>query len=257
LDFLNSLIDILQNFIILLNQGWIGFEFGILGLILSVYFYFRSKQVTSLTCQINTIELIDVNSSIKDEITISFHDRDVSKLYKSEVTVWNSGNTTIKKSDVLDSDPLVFVFSEKDEVLRNGFVKTSTPQNNTLLNFEKGEQYQVYFEFEYLEPNDGAKIEFIHTLPTEPVLKGTILGMPSGILNISTLESAIDSLPFRLTNASISVVSGMLAFLLFLVYKAIQSSNILVAGFFAISLVMLLEVGRFYTSRNNIPDNLN
>jgi hypothetical protein len=103
----------------------------------------------------------------------------VNRLTKTEIIFWNSGNAILRGSDLVESDPLRFDFPDKSIVVDFKISKYSRTANNFMASIDSRQSNSVEISFDYLDPNDGAKIDILHTSSTKsPQAAGVIRGVP-------------------------------------------------------------------------------
>jgi len=135
------------------------------------------------------------------EIDILFDKQPVPRLTSSRVVFWNSGNSTIHGSAIVQSDPLRLEL-EDGGILKAHVIKATRPVINFAVSAEPTTA-RAAFTFDFLDPEDGAVIELLHTSEKrDPEVLGTVRGVPKGIAAWGDYSSGIDPfLPSRTSSA--------------------------------------------------------
>src|SRR6266581_3029525 len=98
---------VLENIETFLSQNWVGTLIGVAGLVFEVFAYKRTKQRTGLSWKYTGVRLIGGPwVELSKEVEVRFRGVPVRRLTLTKLLVWNSGTTTIRASDVVESDPL-------------------------------------------------------------------------------------------------------------------------------------------------------
>src|SRR5207248_8227926 len=84
--------------------GVAGLVVALVGVLLAVYFYFRSKRKVRLSYHVEQTELLGgAASALPQEVTISYQNTPIQNLRKMNIIIWNSGNEPIKRADMVGS----------------------------------------------------------------------------------------------------------------------------------------------------------
>lgn len=109
------------------------------------------------------------------------------KIYRTIFVFWNEGEKTISHNDIVIDDSLRLKFHEDTQVLTATILKSSrdviriqaTPGMN---------QNEVILNFDFLDSNDGAVIEILHTSENLDIeFLGTVRGLPKGMRNFGKI----------------------------------------------------------------------
>ena len=207
-----------------LSQGWVGSLIGIIGIVIGYILYRASLIGPRPVFQYRSLNLIEKEKqALPSDVEIFFRGKKVSRLTKTYIIFWNSGKSTLYGKDIVDDDPLRFSFGKDAEILRARIPKITKKMNKFEARINPKSPNEVIINFDYLDPNDGAVIEILHTsIQRTPECKGTIRGVPKGILNWGRLPYDVllyeKYLPLRrpmlrktfLSVASIIIIVGFL-----------------------------------------------
>jgi len=159
--------------------------FGLVGIVLAILFYLRSRRISQLAYQYDEISLVGgMASAFPEEVEVRFIGTPVPRITVTLVLLWNSGNSTVNGSDVVGSDPVRIVTSNDSRILKHSILKSTRPANGLRLAARVGYPNEVAIAFDFFEPQDGAVIEILHSGPSgSSEVRGSVRGMPAGVRN--------------------------------------------------------------------------
>jgi hypothetical protein len=166
-----------------LNQNWIGSLIGLISIIIAVCIYRASRVGARPVYQRRALRLIGVKEqALPEEVSVLFKGKNVPRLTKTYIILWNSGKATIEGKAIVTDDPLRLEFNDGSEVLSAQVIKQTHTPNKFVVNINQQSTNVVFFNFEYLNTQDGVTLELLHTSPERyPQVKGSIKGIPKGI----------------------------------------------------------------------------
>lgn len=124
------------------------------------------------------------NAQLPDAVQILFNGKEVPKLTKTRIVFWNAGRRTLLGKNIVEEDPLSISFSADSEILSASIVKASRETNKVNIQLVEGKINQAQIFMDYLDKDEGAVIELLHTANEEhPEFNGTIRGIPKGLRN--------------------------------------------------------------------------
>ena len=166
-----------------LSPGWVGTVIGIVGIIIAIALAFFFASRPKISTQANTLDLVGPNAVLPHEIEFVFRGKKVPQVTLSKIAIWNSGNTTIKGDQIVDSDPLRILVSEGN-VLETKILHRTREVNDFSLALDPLTDNQIKCRFDYLDVGDGALIQIIHTGTDKVSVIGTLRGIPKGVLQV-------------------------------------------------------------------------
>ena len=174
----------------LLNQSWVGSVIGLVGILvaIAITFYFRVRP--RLASQVNSLELLGNNPVLPKEIDFLFRGQKVPKVTLSRVAIWNMGNTTLRRDQIVRNDPLRIVTSNGSQILEVSVLSRTREVNDftcAIRVLSAGNEAECTFD--YLDTGDGALLELIHTGDGTVQVTGTLREVPKGVLAISVPKS--------------------------------------------------------------------
>lgn len=226
--------DKLFNFF---NQGWVGAVIGILGVLIAIYTYKRTKIGPRLVYQLDSLKVIGKDGRTPEEITIYYKGIKVPRIIKTTIIIWNSGTKTIDGVNIVKNDPLRLEFSDEEEIIAATILKRTKEVNEFEITSSSEQRNVLNIDFEYLDPKDGVSIEILHTdVRRYPVFKGSIKGMPKGAINWGN-KSTIGGNPFSevlsrtLVNSFSTKIRGFYWFM-FLIGIGLTAFSVIVPNYF-------------------------
>lgn len=135
---------------------------AILGIIFTIYFYFKSKKVRIPIYILRTVNLVRENVQKIDTVNILYAGNKVNNLSITKIAFWNDGKETINNNDVAKNNSIRleidknFIFLDAKIIyqknLSNGFSISISNENKHIdINFD-------YFDFE-----EGIVLQVFHT----------------------------------------------------------------------------------------------
>ncbi|TLG77015.1 hypothetical protein [Methylocystis sp. B8] len=167
-----------------LSPGWVGSLIGIIGILIGLIFYFRSRQRARLVCQKSALRLLGhKHIELPSEISVNFRGREIPRLARAALVIWNDGEKTISGDEIVSHDPLRIEVDQYGEVLSAVVVKSTRKVISACVEPVTNPCNRAIIKFEFLDPGDGFVCEVLHTAEKKlPYLNGTIKGIPKGIL---------------------------------------------------------------------------
>lgn len=154
----------------------IGLLAGLIGLILTIVFYFKSKRDKEPYWSIWTIGLFKNFSSTVEGLEAQYLGEKVKDLSISNVIFWNHGRLTINQSDLTEADPLRLELKGNRRILNATVLAVNNHASRPLLGAPMGNR--VLVNFDYLDRGHGFVMRVIHEgassgdLELKGVLKG-------------------------------------------------------------------------------------
>jgi len=167
----------------ILSQGWIGTVVGLAGIVLAVVFYLRSRRKTRLAFQHDHVMLLGGRrAAFPDEVEIRFAGTVVPRITASKIVIWNYGDRTISRTDLVEGDPLRVEVPEGGQILKHTIHRQTRSVN--AWNIDQPSPNRLDLTFDFVDPGDGISLEVIHSQPgSELDVVGTIRGIPKGLIN--------------------------------------------------------------------------
>lgn len=168
----------------LLQQNWFNTTLSfLLGSIVTYIFYKRSITKPEPCYAINNRILIaNTKMQFGKNLKVLYEDREIEKLCSTKIIFWNDGKKTICGCDIVEKEPLRFVFDKKNvQILKASIIQKTRSAINPQVSINPNIP-EVSLSFDFLDYDDGVVIEILHTdLSNDIEVKGTIIGIPEGI----------------------------------------------------------------------------
>ena len=174
--------------------GLAGLAIGILGIfigaIVSYYFYKRGIRKKEPVYSIRSFNLISDYVSKYQYLSVKYKTNKVERLTVSKLVFFNRGDETISKQDIDTVNHLAVVGDNGSVLLDAKVLQANNASNNFKLDVdsephEKNSTGNYLLGFDYVDKNQGAVIEVIHTglSSKDLVIKGDIIGV-SGLVRL-------------------------------------------------------------------------
>lgn len=179
----------MQNLSNLMNLNWLEVLLGLIGggiisWIISLIYYRRAKSESRLACRSTSYKFLSQHKPLAD-IEIRFRGLKVPQVTKSLVAIWNDGNTTIDKNQIVESDPLQIVITPPESEILDYTVLRET-RAVTKFDAYRAATNVLFCDFEWLDATDGGLIEILHSGEAVTV-QGTLKGIPKGVVNLGSM----------------------------------------------------------------------
>jgi hypothetical protein len=198
----------IDSFTQLLDKAWLGTVIAALGIVIgtivALVIYRASVVGARPVYHRRSFRVIGFN---KDEfmqnVEILYRDKHVDRLTRTTVIFWNAGKKIIYGSDIVADDAVRCELSPDARALEVRVIKHTRDANKFTAVIDDNSQNRVILSFDYLDPQDGAVLELLHTDSVrDPAVKGTIRGVPKGFL--------IGDQPLMLLFRVVSAIPGQL-----------------------------------------------
>jgi len=222
--------------------GVAGVFLAIVGIILSA----RSLTRARLAYQHRGLTLIgQPEATTYGDIKILFNGEPVPRLVVTRLAFWNAGNTTVRRADLVEKDPLTVCFEEKATILGSRILSETTAVNECILSLNRDFPSRAFLTFDYLNRGDGAVFEIIHTGSIGRLnIGGSVRGIPKGVENWGYLSDWDSQGPSRLQAAAFSaIIAGpiILAVILDWLQKTLAPRHAAIASVIGYVLVGLVS----------------
>lgn len=153
----------------------------IIGIPLSIYFYFKSKKEKMLRFEIKSNNIFKDFESIIGNVKVTCEDKSISTLTITSILMWCDGKETIYDKDIATQMPLIVKVKDGKEILEAKIISCNNQANNITL--EKFENNSYKINFEYLDNKDGFIIQVVHNgnSSRDIILNGKVKGMKGNI----------------------------------------------------------------------------
>lgn len=137
--------------------GIAGVVVGLIGIILSVFFYFRSKNKKILEYEITSTQLITKKMTSIPKLKVTIDNQPVKTLASTTIKFFNAGNQSIVFSDFATKEPLGITITGR---LHSCDVSADNP--NSTPNLVAIDDKTFYVKFDFLKQNQSFSITLLH-----------------------------------------------------------------------------------------------
>lgn len=134
---------------------------SVIGFVYAIVCQRKNKTTKEMTFVQKSNVLIHKKQSKFDKLFISYDNQKVDDLCVSKIAIWNSGNTTISNTDIVETRELTFVTNEENVILDAEILGVSEETNKFSLHFIDNKTVKVIFD--YIDQKDGMVVQIIHT----------------------------------------------------------------------------------------------
>lgn len=152
--------------------------FGLIGVVLAIYFYYKSRKVKKPFYAIISFNLINEKIRNIGNIQIKYSDEIINNLTVSKIAIWNGGKETIDSSGIPESSKLKIKAEDKIVIYDAQFIYKSEESNQLIITHLK-DKNTLIIDFEYLDFNQGGIIKTIHSgeSSNDLIISGKIKGV--------------------------------------------------------------------------------
>lgn len=142
---------------------FVSLSFGLAGIILAVIFYRASQPVRQLSYSTRTFRIISEKAKKVAGLEVKFDEQNVNAISVTRAAIWNGGNESLRNTDISENDPLIIQARKGVEILKAELIESTSSANRALIQQMQHEMSRYYFNFEFLNPGDGAIVSIVHT----------------------------------------------------------------------------------------------
>lgn len=186
----------------------------LISVVIAWIFYRLELKPVRLSFKSRSIQLIGHNAALPSEVEFFFSGKKIPSVARAVVMVWNSGTKTVNGDAIVEKDYLRIVTGKGSEILKVMSVKTTRHVIEFSADLINDHPNEIKCNFDFLDPKDGALIEFFHTGDDKLSILGTVRGMPKGLSNRGCLQLTPKSRREIFWLSFITVILGVLVVLL-------------------------------------------
>lgn len=141
-----------------------GFALGIIGVVLAIFFYARSKKERVPCFESSSSTLIEGLHKTLDGLQLHYKGTPQERITVTKLAFWNAGKETIDKRDLVEADPVGLVYPSTLNILDIQVTKVSTKSNSVNLGSAVNQGDVCFFpiNFEYLDNKDYFVLQIVH-----------------------------------------------------------------------------------------------
>lgn len=132
----------------------------ILGVVLAIYYGVKSKKVKRLSFINKNLFLMENPREQFDNIKIFYEDKEINDIVVSKFTIWNSGNTVINQSDMVETKELIITADDTTTILEAKVLYANEETNR--FSVEVLDKNHVLIKFNYIDKNEGCVVQIVY-----------------------------------------------------------------------------------------------
>lgn len=121
----------------------------------------NNKERKELTYVIESNTLIRSKKSKYEKLSIAYAERQIDSLCVSNVVLWNNGNRTLNRVDVVEKKEITITAAD-NHVILDVEILAATEETNKFSAIKVDDRC-VKLTFDYIDPKDGVAVQIIHT----------------------------------------------------------------------------------------------
>lgn len=133
-----------------------------LGIIFTIYFYFKSKKTRIPTYIVKTINLVREKIQKFDLVEILYSGVKVNNLSISKVAIWNGGKETINSGDIASNNPFKIKIKNDFEILDAKILFQKNDANDFKIRKSDDNRF-ITITFDYFDFEEGIVLQIFHT----------------------------------------------------------------------------------------------
>lgn len=140
----------------------ISFVIAVMGVALAIVFYIKGKRVKLPYYAIRSANIVSDFGSWMKPLEMRYSSQLIENLTVTKMAFWNAGRDTIDHQDIARADPLTLHVKESYKILDAKILSEKTPANKFSITTSP-DQSSLTLEFDYIDKDEGAVIQLIHT----------------------------------------------------------------------------------------------
>ena len=134
-----------------LNQNWISFLIGVIGICVAFYFYRASKRDSKPVYQYWALGILGKDEdNLPKDVSVKFQGIEVNRLNRTTMTFWNDGTKVLDGSDIVKADPLIISYPEGSKILSYKILRQTKEVNGFSLKLVPDKPNVLLIDFDYL-----------------------------------------------------------------------------------------------------------
>lgn len=142
-----------------------GFALGVIGIVLAVIFYARSKRDRVPCFEVNSNTIIEGLHKALDGLQLHYKGTPQERITVTKLAFWNAGRETIDKRDLVETDPIGIACPSTLTILDIQVTQVSAKSNSVKLGSAVEQDYVHFYPiyFDYLDNMDYFVIQIVHS----------------------------------------------------------------------------------------------
>jgi hypothetical protein len=217
----------------------LSFAVAIVSVAITVIIYLKSRREKIPCYNINSYNVITDFVNMFDSLEILYSGQAVKNLTVSKIVFWNAGRETIDMADIVEADPIMILVNKGHKILDEKIIAMNNETNNFSLT--KSDDYsKVNIKFDYIDKNDGAVIQIIHTGKSNKNIE--IRGRVKGVGKIKPTKVNFISNKLDLLAVFILGLLAGVVYLYFAIPMIVDKEYVKLALLFILLVICLLSI---------------
>lgn len=147
------------------NSMWVNvvsFFLTVMSIVLSFFFYFKSKKVKKPVYMLRTVNLVRENVRKINTVDILYGGEKVDNLSITKIALWNEGRETVKGSDVAENSPIRLGIDGDCHFLDAEIIYQKKASNGFAVSISEDRKF-VDIKFDYFDFEQGMVLQVLHT----------------------------------------------------------------------------------------------
>lgn len=163
----------------------------ILSFLFAIYMWIAGKTKRQISFAKSSYNIVKNRASKISKLKLFFNDKEIEDITITKFAIWNSGNTTIKKGDIVKKEPLRIISKGSADILEVSILMENDTSNEFVIDLINEKLAEIYFD--YMDKNNGIVVQVIHNgLSSDLCIEGKIKG-GKGIKNYKKGEKHISN----------------------------------------------------------------
>jgi len=133
----------------------------VIGALIATFFYYKSRKSKKPRFEIKSYNIIRDFEAQTVPLEIRFSGVEVENVTVSKIAFWNAGDETMKGSEVASTDPVTVHLTSGCKILDAKVLAIKNKANK--IEIEKQGDSCVVVKFEFIDKDEGAVIQLVHT----------------------------------------------------------------------------------------------
>lgn len=193
---------------------------------LTLYTANYGRRVKRLSCLKLSYEIFNTFQETKNwKLKVLYSDKIIQNLVVTKFTIWNSGNETINREDIVKDKPLQITCSSVKSIILDFKIIAQIEETNNI-NISVQENNNLSLDFDYIDKNEGCILQILHTgSPDDIEFNGKVKGCEK-IQNLNLGMNSTFHLPLSWSQNCIMSVVCIIGYLAGFVIAHFTSSAI-------------------------------
>jgi hypothetical protein len=233
--------------------NFLSITIGVIGLILAIVFFIKSKKTKRPFYSKISINLLKRELKRIGNIEVKYLNQNVDDFTITKLAIWNGGHDTINISDVPENSSLR-IEPQEEIIIYGAELLYQTDESNNFNIIHDKENNTVLIDFDYMDYNQGSIIKILHSGDSSANLN--LAGKIKGVGNVKYIpDDRLDTTSMFFIGKLVFFLIGFL-FIGLVVYAVIMKSAIGSVIYSALFVFLILIGGRDIFLSIKLPENI-